>query len=149
MQSVLRIKKEIESLKKEIATKEIISMQILYQDPNYQNVIISFSGPIDSPYQGYWFRIKFEWTQKYPYHPPKCTLLDKIWSPYINFKTNQICLDILKDKYLPCLIIRTIVQSIISLLSENKISEDHKGFMNPEAAIQMMKNYPLFSQYAK
>lgn len=40
------------------------------------------------------------------------------------------------------------ILSIISLLSETKISED-QNFMNPEAAIQMIKNYPYFCEHAR
>ncbi len=77
---------------------------------------------MDSPYEGYWFRLRVEWDNEYPFKPPKCTFEDKIWNPYIDFKTNQICLDILRDKFSPALQTQHIILSIISILSESKIT---------------------------
>lgn len=54
----MRIKKEVEFLKKEIYSKEISCIEILHVDPDFKNAIICFSGPLDSPYEGYWFRVE-------------------------------------------------------------------------------------------
>lgn len=104
---------------------------------------------MDSPYEGYCFRVKIQWPSDYPYRPPKCTLLDKVWNPFIDFESGQICMDILSYNFSPALTTIHIIMSLISLLSENKISENNDGFLNPAAAIEMLKNCPYFNQHAR
>lgn len=88
----------------------------------FKYAIILFSGGLDSPYEGYWFRVKLEWPEDYPFRPPKCTFLDKVWNPYVDFEKGQICMDILSNQFSPALKTIHIILSIISLLSEDKIS---------------------------
>ncbi len=61
--------------------------------------------------------------------------MDRIWNPFVDYETNKICLNILDDDWSPALRTRTTLLSIISLLSETKISENNDGFANPSAAI--------------
>lgn len=97
----------------------------------FKHATILCSGGLDSPYEGYWFRVKIEWTEDYPFRPPKCTFLDKVWNPYVDFEKGKICMDILYDQFSPALTTIQIIFSIISLLSENKINKDNDGFINP------------------
>ncbi len=85
-----------------------------------------------------------EWPTDYPFRPPKCILLDKVWNPYVDYDTTQICIDILSNQHSPALTTITIIMSIASLFGESKVNQTNDGFANPEAAIQMIKNYPYF-----
>ena len=64
----------------------------------------------------------------------------------MDFEKNTVCIDILKDQFSPALTTVQVILSIISLLGESKIDEDHDWFANPKAASQMMNNYPFFCQ---
>lgn len=61
----------------------------------FKSVIFLISGGLDSPYEGYCFRVKLEWPEDYPFRPPKCIFLDNVWNPYVDFKNGDICMDIL------------------------------------------------------
>lgn len=66
-----------------------ISDQELY---NWQAGII---GPEGSPYAGGVFNINIEFPKDYPFRPPKCSFVTKIYHPNIN-ANGTICLNILK-----------------------------------------------------
>lgn len=138
-----RLVGEMEQIKFEIEKKKLNNIEILHME-EFKSVIFLCSGPLDSPYEGYWFRVKLEWSFDYPFRPPKCTFLDKIWNPYVDFESGKICMDILHHNFSPALTTFHIIISLISLLSENKISESNDGFLNPTAAIEMLKNRPYF-----
>jgi ubiquitin-conjugating enzyme E2 N len=83
-------------------------------NPRYFSVTIT--GPADSPYQGGIFRLELFLPSDYPMAPPKIRFLTKIYHPNVD-KLGRICLDVIKDKWTPCLNIRTALISIQALLS--------------------------------
>lgn len=58
-------------------------------------------------------------------------------------------MDILADNFSPALTTINIILSLISLLSEYKISENSGGFLNPTAGIELLKNRPYFNEHAR
>ncbi len=74
-------------------------------------------GPSDSPYQGGLFFLNIHFPVDYPFKPPKCTFITKIYHPNIN-SNGGICLDILKDQWSPALTISKVLLSISSLLTD-------------------------------
>lgn len=54
--------------------------------------------------------------EEYPYSPPKVRFLTKIYHPNVD-KLGRICLDVLKEKWTPALMIHSVLLSIQSLLS--------------------------------
>ena len=74
-------------------------------------------GPEGSPYHGGLFYLKIELPLEYPFKAPKITFTTRIFHCNVN-SAGGICLDILKDKWVPVYTIRTIIISIISLLSD-------------------------------
>ncbi len=53
-------------------------------------------GPDDSPFSGGVFFLNIHFPTDYPFKPPKCQFVTKIYHPNIN-SNGSICLDILKD----------------------------------------------------
>ena len=75
------------------------------------------NGPKDSPYEGGLFELEMNFTNRYPFKPPKVVFITKIYHMNIN-SSGQICLDILKDKWSPALTISKLLLSICSLLTD-------------------------------
>ena len=74
-------------------------------------------GPEGSPYAGGIFYLRIDFTNDYPFKPPKINFLTKIYHCNINSAGN-ICLDILKDQWSPALTISKVLLSICSLMDE-------------------------------
>lgn len=85
------------------------------EDCTQWNII--FFGPTDSPYEGGVYKIKLNFVDKYPFEPPKCQFVTKMYHPNIDM-AGRICLDILKSNWSPALSIAKMILSIISLLSD-------------------------------
>jgi ubiquitin-conjugating enzyme E2 D/E len=77
----------------------------------------SIIGPEDSPYAGGIFFLNIVFPTDYPFRPPKCTFVTKIYHPNIN-ANGSICLDILKDQWSPALTVSKVLLSISSLLTD-------------------------------
>ncbi len=74
-------------------------------------------GPSASPFQGGIFHLEIHFPSDYPFKPPKCTMLTKIYHPNIS-SSGAICLDILKNQWSPALTISKVLLSICSLLTD-------------------------------
>lgn len=85
---------------------------------NIFNIEVYFLGPKETPYEEIINHVRIEIPQKYPHQAPNITFLNKIYHPNINMNEGHICLDVLKDKWTPVYTLRTILTSLISLLSD-------------------------------
>ena len=74
-------------------------------------------GPDDSPFTGGVFFLNIHFPNDYPFKPPKCNFITRIYHPNIN-SNGSICLDILKDQWSPALTISKVLLSISSLLTD-------------------------------
>ena len=74
-------------------------------------------GPAGSPYAGGTFFLSIVFPPDYPFKPPKCKFITRIYHPNISAEGN-ICLDILKENWSPALSISKVLLSICSLLDD-------------------------------
>lgn len=74
-------------------------------------------GPEDSPYFGGIFYLDIHFPNNYPFKPPKCTFLTKIFHPNIS-KAGSICVDMLKYNWSPALTMDKVLLSLCSLLTD-------------------------------
>ena len=68
-------------------------------------------GPDDSPYAGGVFFLNIRFPEDYPFKPPKCTFITRIYHCNIN-SNGSISVDILMDQWSPALTISKVLLSI-------------------------------------
>ena len=109
--SIKRLNKEL----KEIQFEKMFETEILEDNIfNWESIII---GPENTPYENGVFKLSINFSDTYPFKPPKVKFLTKIYHPNIN-KYGSICLDILNKNWSPALTISKLLLSISSLLSD-------------------------------
>ena len=74
-------------------------------------------GPTGSPYEGGIFHLRVSFPIDYPFKPPTCVFVTKIFHPNIN-TSGGICLDILKESWSPALTMTKVLLSISSMLDD-------------------------------
>ncbi|CAG2179832.1 unnamed protein product, partial [Oppiella nova] len=81
-----------------------------------QHLIAKILGPPDTPFQRGVFGIVMKIPDKYPFEPPICKFVTKVWHPNISSATGAICLDILKDKWAAGMRLESLILSLQSFL---------------------------------
>lgn len=79
--------------------------------------VATIMGPESSPYQGGVFFLDLEFSEDYPFVPPKMKFRTRIYHCNVNSQ-GHICLDILKDKWSPALTVAKLILSVCSLLAD-------------------------------
>ena len=112
MAAIKRIKRELTDFYKNPPDNFYI-MQI---DEDIFSYLAIIQGPAFFPYENGIFYLYIRYTNDYPFKPPKCIFITKIYHPNIN-SIGTICLDILRDQWSPALTIEKVLFSISELLS--------------------------------
>jgi ubiquitin-conjugating enzyme E2 D/E len=141
MTSVKRILKEMKDMEAspmDNCTAGPINTENLYV---WRGTIV---GPMKSPYEGGLFQLEITFPVEYPFKPPKVQFLTKVYHPNIN-SSGGICLDILKDAWVPSLTIGKVLLSISSLLTD----PNPKDPLVPEIAELYVRNRVEFDRVAR
>ncbi|ORY25941.1 ubiquitin-conjugating enzyme/RWD-like protein [Naematelia encephala] len=101
-------------------------------------------GPDGTPYQGGYFRIRFDFGLEYPNLPPKCTMLTKIFHPNMS-KSGEICVDTLKKGWKKEYGVGHVLVTIKCLL----IYPNPESALDEEAGKQLLADYDGYCKYAK
>ena len=113
-------------------------------DEDYFHWHATILGPADSPYHGGLFFLDVTFPIDYPFRPPKCIFVTKIYHPNIN-ANGVICLDILKEQWSPALTISKVLLSISSLLTDPNPEDP----LVPEIAQQFKSNRKKYEETAR
>lgn len=127
-----RITKELEEFKKSPPENCSAGPKDMKDLELWEATII---GPPGTPYEGGLFRLEVRFPPDYPFKPPRCRFLTKIYHCNINSE-GGICLDILKDQWSPALTISKVLLSICSLLSDANPNDP----LVPDIARQLTSN---------
>ena len=76
-----RLTKELNNLK-ESNTGEATFVNFVNESIDQWDIIIE--GPKDSPYEGGKFLVNFDFTDNYPFKPPRVTFKSKIYHPFVH-----------------------------------------------------------------
>lgn len=137
---MLRIQKELKQLMND-------PIDCVSAGPSGDNLYLwdaTIMGPTKTPFEGGVFRLKIEFPVDYPYKPPKCQFLTKIYHPNIN-EFGAICLDILKQQWSPVLSISKVLISICSLLSDPNPNDP----LSPHVAKMYVENRSEYDRIAR
>lgn len=74
-------------------------------------------GAKDGPYEGGVFKMLMQFPLDYPFKPPRCKFVTKIYHPNVS-EQGAICLDILKENWSPALTVTKLLLSICSLMED-------------------------------
>jgi len=102
-------------------------------------------GPPQTPYENGIFVIDITIPENYPFNPPNCRFVTKIWHPNISSVTGAICLDILKGQWAAAMTIASVLLSIQSFLSSPEPSDPQDAVV----AHQYQLNRNLYDKTAK
>ena len=138
--SLIRLNKELQMLTK--SPPGNCSAGMVNDDIHHWQATIM--GPSDSPYEGGIFHLDIHFPMNYPFKPPKCNFITKIYHPNIN-SAGSICVDILKNNWSPALTISKVLLSICSLLTDPNPSDP----LEPSIAREYINNREKFNNTAK
>ena len=132
MTALKRITKEIVDFKK----SQPLNIGLMQKkDDDAFNYFAIMIGPDFSPYENGIFYLSICYPTDYPFKPPKCRFLTRIFHPNIN-SYGSISLDILRDQWSPALTIGKAILSISSLLNQPNFDD----ILVPEVAALYKKN---------
>ena len=112
--TVKRLTKELVSL---LSEKNKITGIIIENPSDIMTWYVTIVGPPDSSYENGIFKMLLRFNDEYPVKAPSVKFLTPMFHPNI-YRDGKICIDILQAEWTPALNVRTILLSIMSLLTD-------------------------------
>jgi len=135
-----RLMREVATLR----TSPPDGLRIVTSDEDMLDIIGVIAGPEGTPYEGGYFRVKFQFTDEFPAAPPKCTMLSKIFHPNVS-KSGEICVNTLKKDWKREYGIAHILVTIKCLL----IYPNAESALDEAAGKLLLEDYSEYFKHAK
>ena len=112
----LRLNKEFLNINKQSDTSNKLNISAELIDDKLDNWIICFNGPEETLYENGIFKLNIKFPINYPFTAPQIKFITKMYHPNIS-PDGSVCLEILKEKWIPGLTIENVILSICVLLN--------------------------------
>ena len=89
-------------------------VEIVGDDIFKWNLVID--GPEGTPYQGGKFTVLVDFSDNFPFKPPKINFVTKIYHPNVKTSTGEICMQAIESAWVPTLNATFIIQAILTLI---------------------------------
>ncbi|KAH9014731.1 ubiquitin-conjugating enzyme/RWD-like protein [Lactarius pseudohatsudake] len=129
---------------KELRTNPPEGIRVQLSEESVLDVVGIVEGPEGTPYQGGYFRVKFDFTEEFPAAPPKCRFITKIFHPNVS-SAGEICVSTLKKDWKSSYGIGHILVTIKCLL----IYPNPDSALDEEAGKLLQENYESYCERAK
>ena len=114
---------------------------MLVEEGDLYHWVAYISGPDKTSWEGGIFKLTLDFKESYPSTPPSVKFVTPMFHPNV-YKSGEICLDILKDKWSAIYNVTTILLSIQSLLTDPNC----KSLANVEAGKLFLENKIEYSK---
>jgi ubiquitin-conjugating enzyme (huntingtin interacting protein 2) len=124
-----RVQKDIKQIREETKKGKSLGISVDLRNGNsVAQLVAVVEGPPDTPYQGGKYYINIDIPQNFPFAPPKCVFVTKVWHPNISSETGVICLDTLTSEgWTPAVQLRVLLMSIQQLLQSPRPDDPQDG----------------------
>eukprot|EP00768_Dysnectes_brevis_P002198 gnl/Dysnectes_brevis/1702_a1935_3154.p1 GENE.gnl/Dysnectes_brevis/1702_a1935_3154~~gnl/Dysnectes_brevis/1702_a1935_3154.p1 ORF type:complete len:152 (-),score=8.35 gnl/Dysnectes_brevis/1702_a1935_3154:37-492(-) len=112
-----RLNRELKNLRREAEALKGSGLVVETVGDSLGHWRIILRGASDTFYDGHVYHVDVRVPDTYPLEPPKAKFITRIFHPNIDFRTGEICLDILKDEWTPAWTLKSIGQALQALLS--------------------------------
>ncbi|KAI9432182.1 ubiquitin-conjugating enzyme/RWD-like protein [Lactarius indigo] len=129
---------------KELRTSPPEGIRVQISEESVLDVVGIVEGPEGTPYQGGYFRVKFDFTEEFPAAPPKCRFITKIFHPNVS-GAGEICVNTLKKDWKSSYGIGHILVTIKCLL----IYPNPDSALDEEAGKLLQENYESYCERAR
>ncbi|KAH8112040.1 ubiquitin-conjugating enzyme/RWD-like protein [Phellopilus nigrolimitatus] len=119
-------------------------IRIVTPDDNMLDITGIIEGPADTPYEGGYFKVKFNFTEEFPAAPPKCWFATKIFHPNVS-SAGEICVNTLKKDWQSSFGIAHILVTVKCLL----IYPNPESALDEEAGKLLLEDYESYSERAR
>ena len=114
-----RLQRELKECKKLQSQADFTGDIALDADPDNIFKWTAFvTGAKDTPFEGGKFRVLLRVASDYPMVAPTASFDTKIFHPNVNWKTGEICLNILKEHWSPAWTMSAVCRAIQALMSD-------------------------------
>ena len=77
---------------------------------------ITIDGPEGTPFIGGKFVVNLDFTDNYPFKPPKIKFVTKIYHPGVKTDTGEICTQAIEQQWVPTLNAKFVIEAILTIL---------------------------------
>mmetsp|Transcript_51493 Transcript_51493/g.126420 ORF Transcript_51493/g.126420 Transcript_51493/m.126420 type:complete len:157 (-) Transcript_51493:91-561(-) len=114
-------------------------------DDDLFNLVVTFKGPEETPYEKGTFQVSVKVPEKYPFKAPTFVFITKMYHPNIMRADGAICTDILGDGWSP----QTKIHDVLKVIKTLLITPNPDNPLEGDIAAQFSSNRAAFEKTAR